>query len=84
MTKSERFPRFVGYVWAGLWVFVAYALSSGPVMALAFKLRDATHHDEFYAVMWLYIPLLMLRPFAYFCDPYLGWWCHLFGTTPPG
>jgi hypothetical protein len=36
-----------------------YVLSSGPVLAAAFWLRDRTGWDGFYAVMWLYFPLLV-------------------------
>ena len=62
---------------------VVYVLSSGPVIALAFWLREATDWNGFYAVMWLYYPLLcwgndnpLMR--------YIGWWFYLLGTKGPG
>jgi hypothetical protein len=61
---------------------VAYALSSGPVMALAFWLREVTGADAFYGVMWVYYPLLMLPRWVW--DGYLSWWVWLFGTVGPG
>ena len=49
-----------------MWAFIlvaipiVYVLSSGPVLASAFWLREATGWDAFYAVMYLYIPLFYL------------------------
>jgi hypothetical protein len=64
-------------------LLVAYVLSAGPVLAVGCWLRDATDWDGFYAVFLLYLPL---RPLADidFCEAYLIWWMHLFGTMPPG
>ncbi len=59
-----------------------YTLSSGPVMAIAFWLREATGKNAFYGVMWLYAPVLMLPRWAW--DPYISWWVDLFGTVGPG
>jgi hypothetical protein len=59
-----------------------YYLSSGPILATAFLLRELTGRDEFYAVLWVYYPLLILpRPIW---DPYIEWWVELFGTVGPG
>ena len=59
-----------------------YFLSSGPVLATAFWLREATGIETFYNVMWLYAPVLMLpRPIW---DGYISWWVRLFGTVGPG
>ncbi len=60
-----------------------YLLSSGPVLAAAFWLREATDWDGFYAIMFIYYPLLALghgNPI----DAYIEWWVHLFGTVGPG
>jgi len=61
---------------------ILYLLSSGPVLAASFWLRDATGWDGFYATMWLYFPLIMApgRPF----DAYIEWWVRLLGTVGPG
>ena len=60
-----------------------YILSSGPVLATAFWLREHTGHDEFYAVMFLYYPLIILGHGTPF-DIYIEWWVWLFGTVGPG
>jgi hypothetical protein len=62
---------------------VAYLLSSGPVLATAFWLREATHWEGFYMAMWLYAPLLLLGPNNVMGD-YIEWWVELFGTVGPG
>jgi hypothetical protein len=63
-------------------VLIVYPLSSGPVLAAAFWMREATGIDAFYSVMWLYFPILKLpRPLW---DAYIGWWVNLFGTVGPG
>jgi hypothetical protein len=62
---------------------IVYLLSSGPVLATAFWLRDATDWDGFYSVMLVYYPLLGLgdgTPIG----TYIEWWVHLFGTVGPG
>ncbi len=61
---------------------IVYALSSGPVLATAFWLREVTGINAFYGVLWLYMPLFML-PRAWW-DPYVSWWVWLFGTVGPG
>lgn len=60
-----------------------YVLSSGPVLATAFWLRDKTHWDGFYSAVWLYRPLLE-GPLGYPFWFYVGWWTQLFGTMPLG
>lgn len=62
-----------------------YVLSSGPVLGAAFWLREATHNDAFYAVLWLYYPLLItlghLGPLGW----YIEWWVvDVFHTVGPG
>lgn len=62
---------------------VAYVLSSGPVLAAAFWLREATGWDRFYAVLFVYYPLLILgrqSPVA----AYIDWWVKLLHTVGPG
>ena len=51
------------------------------MLATAFRLRDATHWDGFYAVLWVYYPLLAFRPMRYLFDGYISWWCWLFGAV---
>lgn len=62
---------------------LAYAFSSGPVMAAAFKLRDLTGWNGFYGVMWVYLPLIWPGHWQPF-DAYLEWWVKLLGTVGPG
>lgn len=63
-----------------------YVLSSGPILALAFWLREQTGRDQFYAVMWLYAPLFKLGAFR--SGPlakYIEWWVvDVFRTVGPG
>ncbi len=80
---SERAKR-VSWPQVILLAVIGYVLSSGPVMAVGFWLREATGWDGFYAVMWLYAPLLLLghnNPVMY----YIEWWVvDVFGTVGPG
>jgi hypothetical protein len=66
-----------------LGVAAVYVLSSGPVLATGFWLREATGWDGFYAVMWLYAPLLIFGPDGVLMA-YVEWWVELFGTVGPG
>lgn len=72
--------------WGGyLLIFlVLYVLSSGPVLGAAFWLRETTHIDAFYAVIWLYYPLLFLGRFEPLMH-YIEWWVvDVFHTVGPG
>ena len=60
-----------------------YMLSSGPVLASGFWLREATGWNGWYAVMWLYYPLLAWGHWQAL-DAYIEWWVDLFGTVGPG
>ncbi len=64
-------------------VVAAYVFSSGPVIAAGFWLRQVTRWEGFYAVMWLYYPLLSFGPNS-LPFRYVGWWVELFGTVGPG
>jgi hypothetical protein len=77
-----RWPRRVWMV-VGALSPVWYFLSSGPVLASAFRLRDATGFDGFYAVILIYAPITCLLPRPIW-DPYITWWCRLFHTVGPG
>ncbi len=75
--------RFTTWMFLLLTIPVVYVLSSGPVLAAAFWLREATGWDGFYLVMFVYFPLLMMghgNPI----DAYIEWWVELFGTVGPG
>ncbi len=81
--EGRRFPRWLTVV---LLAVVAYVLSSGPVLATAFWLREAMHWDGFYMAMWLYYPLHAagcLNPDG-IISQYIEWWVELFGTVGPG
>ena len=62
---------------------IVYVLSSGPAIATGFWLREATGRDGFYAVMWLYAPLLIFGHDGVLMV-YIEWWVKLFGTVGPG
>ncbi|MFO1094034.1 MAG: hypothetical protein U0992_12090 [Planctomycetaceae bacterium] len=63
---------------------VLYVASSGPMLGAAFRLREITHRDEFYSVMWLYYPLLMGGHNGPI-DAYIEWWVvSVFRTVGPG
>ena len=63
---------------------ILYVLSSGPVLGLAFWLREATHSDAFYLAMIPYMPLILMghgNPI----DAYIEWWVvDVFHTVGPG
>jgi hypothetical protein len=64
----------------GLFVYV---LSSGPVIAASFWMREATGWDGWYATMLLYYPLIALghdNPI----DWYIEFCVRLSGTVGPG
>jgi hypothetical protein len=68
----------------GVFVLVAYVLSSGPVLATCFWLRELTGIDSFYAVMWLYAPILILGH-NNLVMWYIEWWVvDVFHTVGPG
>jgi hypothetical protein len=62
---------------------LGYFLSSGPVLATAFVLREATHQNQFYWAMLPYLPLL-LGDTTGISKTYIEWWVELFGTVGPG
>lgn len=86
MDAQEPGPisRVVRWMVALLAILIAYILSSGPVLGLAFWLREATGWDAFYVVMFLYYPLIVLghgNPL----DAYIEWWVvDVFHTVGPG
>lgn len=79
-TNRRRIP-----AWAIVFFAVpfVYVLSSGPVLATAFWLREATGWDGFYSVMPVYYPLIVWghdHPVHW----YIEWWVKLFRTVGPG
>jgi hypothetical protein len=62
---------------------VGYLLSSGPVLALAFKLREWTGRDEFYLAIGIYLPLIVGGQRTVF-GVYIEWWCRLLSAVGPG
>ena len=79
--KKADWPIVAGTV---LLLPLLYVASSGPILGMAFYLREATGWNSFYSAMWLYYPLLMLghgNPI----DAYIDWWVvHVFHTVGPG
>lgn len=82
--SSEREPSRLA-TWTGivLTVLVLYVLSSGPVIATCFWLRESTGRDEFYLALYLYYPLAV---FGHRSPTmvYIEWWVKFFGTVGPG
>ena len=62
---------------------IIYVLSSGPVLALGFWLREVTGWNGFYGVMWIYFPLLAPGHWQPM-ESYIEWWVNLLGTVGPG
>jgi hypothetical protein len=85
--QNQR-PGFTFWTVVVIAVAIAYVLSSGPVLATAFWLREKTHRDGFYFVMWVYYPLVTLRrdsAVGIAVYAYIEWWVvDLFGTVGPG
>lgn len=85
-SEPEHHPRrFRTYIFNALMWLAVYVLSSGPVLGLAFWLRERTGLDQFYAIMWLYYPIVILRPHSDLLYRYIGWWViDVFHTVGPG
>ena len=84
MSESRKLSNLLG-LWGAivLLAVAAYVLSSGPVLAIAFWLREATGWDGFYAVIWIYYPLIALghdNPI----DAHVEWWVRALDTVGPG
>lgn len=70
-------------IWSTI-VPIVYLLSSGPVIALSFWLRETLGWDGFYYSMYLYYPLFFLGRDSFFYT-YLEWWVvDVFRTVGPG
>lgn len=63
---------------------ILYLLSSGPVIGIVFRLREATGWDQLYCLLVVYYPLFALghgNPI----DAYIEWWVvEVFHTVGPG
>ena len=83
---SQRKSKLHSVYWTLLIVVGAatiYVLSSGPVLAVAFWLREQTGWDGWYAAIYLYYPLLAFghgNPI----DWYIEFWVEALGTVGPG
>jgi hypothetical protein len=82
-TEQDRGRWLATLLSVALIVLTIYVLSSGPVLAVAFWLRDKTGWESFYAVMWVYYPLLILAHNTP-AESYFLWWTDLLGTSFPG
>ncbi len=84
MTDDRPSRGIVRWLFAAFVLLVAgYVPSSGPVLATAFWLREATGWNGFYAAIWLYYPLFAFGRWEPL-DAYIEWWVELFGTVGPG
>ncbi len=81
--RSNATRAVEGAVLAGS-LLVAYVLSSGPVLATAFWMREATGRDGFFLALWLYYPLLRPAGPNGLLMEYILWWCNLLHTVGPG
>ena len=86
MRRDERRKPLSRFTWvaaACVSMPLFYALSSGPVTACAFWLREATGWDGFYAVLWVYYPLFAWKSEVF--RHYIDWWVvDVFHTVGPG
>jgi hypothetical protein len=84
MTDDRSSRGIVRWLIAALVLLAAgYVPSSGPVLAAAFWLREATGWDGFYGAIWLYYPLFAFGRWEPL-HAYIEWWVELFGTVGPG
>lgn len=82
LTRREKKP--TNWPLLALLALVAYVLSSGPIIAIGFWLREATGWNGFFAVIWLYYPLVCWGHGNPFMD-YIEWWVvDVFGSVGPG
>lgn len=84
LSIGKRMGRYARWFIVGLMV---YALSTGPVMATGFWLREQTGSDTFYAVMLPYYPLLISKRLSApgtYLHQYIERWVEAFGTVGPG
>ncbi len=80
LTESTHEPEHArGGHWAATiaTLLVIYVISSGPILAIGCWLRDVTDWDGFYAVLYLYLPLLNPLGDVDFAESYLMWWMKL-------
>lgn len=79
--EAKRLPTAIVIVVA---LPILYLLSSGPVIGLAFWLRNATGWDGFYYIVLLYYPLIRLDHLNVISQ-YIQWWIEeVFHTVGPG
>lgn len=79
--EAKRLPTAIVIVVA---LPILYLLSSGPVIGLAFWLRNATGWDGFYYIVLLYYPLIHLDHLNVISQ-YIQWWIEdVFHTVGPG
>ena len=86
MDTERRGPptRLSGCGMSVIYLSLLYVLSSGPVLAIAFRLREATGWDGFYGAMLVYYPLLALGHDSPMMA-YIEWWVvDVFHTVGPG
>ena len=77
--------RFRAYLVNAVVAVMFYVFSSGPMLGLAFWLRERTGLDQFYAVMWLYYPVVILTHKVGPLGKYIEWWVvDVFKTVGPG
>ncbi|MCG8448506.1 MAG: hypothetical protein MI725_02865 [Pirellulales bacterium] len=87
MTSHNReAPKRKGSFWSIVLLLgpILYVLSSGPVIGMAFKLREATGWEWCYGVLFIYYPLFLFGPDS-FLIAYIEWWVvDVFQTVGPG
>lgn len=89
---ADRSIRFRWIRWSGytLAIAIGYVVSSGPVMAALFWLREKTDWDGFYTLAFgFYFPLIWVEArgtsqLSKMIHLYIDWWVGLLGTVGPG
>ena len=82
---SAGIARSANYAACGVLALAVYLLSSGPVIAIACWLREATQWDGWYGVFYLYYPAFYCfgRESIFFY--YIEFWVvNVFHTVGPG
>lgn len=85
LPKTQSDAETGNHWWTAMFVVPAvYWLSSGPVLGLAFWLRESTGWDGWYGALFLYWPVLGPSPES-LMGRYIEWWVvEVFHTVGPG
>ena len=77
-TRRNRFKKWCLILASALAIYI---LTSGPIIATAFRLRELTGRNGYYDVIYAYVPLMALggQPF----QAIIRWWLTMFRVVDP-